>query len=465
MPASSSSTGGAKPDHLRSSIDRRAHSLGRPFRPLCHSRCLQRAIVEHQHDAPLRQHPQPGRDAFPGALDGSMTTTCRSRCITARSMSPSAARSRRRWRKTGCAPSSPPRRSISASTGAMSISSSMSARRRAPRGLPSASAAPTTAWTSPRRRSSCRPTVSRCMECQAALDANYIGAQDTPPVGRGALDVLAQHVLGMACAEPFDMLELYDEIISASPYADLSWETFERVVDFVATGGYALRTYERYATIRKTAEGRWRVSNPAVAQQYRLNIGTIVESADAECPAWCKQRRGRQDRPRRRRRWARSRNISSSRCRRAIPSSSPARCCASRASAKTSASPRRPFRSIRRSPPIMAASFRSRPISPSRCAAMLADPDRWRRLPDQVRDWLSLQNGQVDAAEARRDADRNLPARQPLLHGRLSLRGPARPPDARHAAHPPAGARRRQAARLRRHRLFARHLGPRGYGR
>ncbi|KQY24003.1 DNA ligase-associated DEXH box helicase [Rhizobium sp. Root482] len=116
------------------------------------------------------------------------------------------------------------------------------------------------------------------MECQAALDANYIGAQDTPPVGRGALDVLAQHVLGMACAAPFDPLVLYEEITSAAPYADLSWETFERVIDFVATGGYALRTYERYAKIRKTAEGLWRVSNPQIAQQYRLNVGTIVES-------------------------------------------------------------------------------------------------------------------------------------------------------------------------------------------
>ncbi|ASY61624.1 Helicase domain protein [Sinorhizobium sojae CCBAU 05684] len=116
------------------------------------------------------------------------------------------------------------------------------------------------------------------MECQAALDANYIGAQDTPPIGRGALDVLAQHVLGMACASPFDAVELHAEIASALPYRALSWETFERVVDLVATGGYALRTYERYARIRKTKEGLWRVSNPMVAQQYRLNVGTIVES-------------------------------------------------------------------------------------------------------------------------------------------------------------------------------------------
>ncbi|NLH79233.1 MAG: DNA ligase-associated DEXH box helicase, partial [Phyllobacteriaceae bacterium] len=53
--------------------------------------------------------------------------------------------------------------------------------------------------------------------------------------------------------------------------------SFDRVVDFVATGGYALRVYERYAKIRRTKDGLWRVSNPQVAQQWRLNVGTIVE--------------------------------------------------------------------------------------------------------------------------------------------------------------------------------------------
>src|SRR5690606_16060338 len=84
------------------------------------------------------------------------------------------------------------------------------------------------------------------MECQAALDANYVGAQDTPPVGDGSLDVLAQHVLGMACAAPFLADDLYEEVTSASPYAALPRQTFDRIVEFVATGGYALKTYERY---------------------------------------------------------------------------------------------------------------------------------------------------------------------------------------------------------------------------
>ncbi|MCW5714816.1 MAG: DNA ligase-associated DEXH box helicase [Bauldia sp.] len=116
------------------------------------------------------------------------------------------------------------------------------------------------------------------LECRAALDANYLGAQDTPPIRPGGLDVLAQHVLGMATAAPFTFEELFDEIRTASPYRDVDRETFERVVDFVATGGYALRSYERYAKIRKDKDGRWRVANPRIAQQYRLNVGTILEA-------------------------------------------------------------------------------------------------------------------------------------------------------------------------------------------
>lgn len=116
------------------------------------------------------------------------------------------------------------------------------------------------------------------LECQAALVASKAGAQDTPPLRDGALDVLAQHVLGCACAGPFDPAALFDEIRSAEPYRAMTRETFDRVVDFVATGGYALRTYERYARLKPDGEGRLRLSHPSFAQQYRLNVGTIVEA-------------------------------------------------------------------------------------------------------------------------------------------------------------------------------------------
>jgi ATP-dependent Lhr-like helicase len=116
------------------------------------------------------------------------------------------------------------------------------------------------------------------LECRAALDANYIGAQDTPPIRPGALDVLAQHVLGMACSSPFSAEALYREVTTAFPYRELARASFNRVIEFVATGGYALKSYERYAKIREGPDGLWRITHPWVAQQYRLNVGTIVEA-------------------------------------------------------------------------------------------------------------------------------------------------------------------------------------------
>jgi ATP-dependent helicase Lhr and Lhr-like helicase len=116
------------------------------------------------------------------------------------------------------------------------------------------------------------------MECQAALEAAEEGAQDTPPTRPGALDVLAQHILGMACAEPFDSERLYREVVSAAPYQGLTREGFDQVLAFVATGGYALSNYERYAKLKRTKDGLYRVAHPRIAQQYRLNVGTIVEA-------------------------------------------------------------------------------------------------------------------------------------------------------------------------------------------
>ncbi len=115
------------------------------------------------------------------------------------------------------------------------------------------------------------------LECRVAIDAVNENAQDTPPLRIGALDVLAQHVLGCACGEPFASDQLYGEVLTAAPYSGLARADFDDVVDFVATGGYALKTYERFARIKQDKKGRWRVTNPRVRQSYRLNVGTIVE--------------------------------------------------------------------------------------------------------------------------------------------------------------------------------------------
>jgi ATP-dependent Lhr-like helicase len=116
------------------------------------------------------------------------------------------------------------------------------------------------------------------LECQAALGAVADNAQDTPAARTGALDVLAQHILGRACGESFLSDELYAEVRAAAPYAGLARSDFDAAVDFVATGGYALKAYERFAKIRQGKDGRWRITHPRVAQRYRMNVGTIVEA-------------------------------------------------------------------------------------------------------------------------------------------------------------------------------------------
>lgn len=135
-------------------------------------------------------------------------------------------------------------------------------------------------WNEPSKAVLVPANCFEVLECQAALDANYIGAQDSPPISQGAIDVLAQHILGMACAYPFNDDELYQEIKTAEPYSSLKREIFDQTLEFVATGGYALKAYEQYAKIRPTKDGRWRVSNARIAQQYRLNMGTIIEAAE-----------------------------------------------------------------------------------------------------------------------------------------------------------------------------------------
>ncbi|MDP3854795.1 ligase-associated DNA damage response DEXH box helicase [Phenylobacterium sp.] len=117
------------------------------------------------------------------------------------------------------------------------------------------------------------------LECQAAREAIAESRFDGDAARVGALDVLAQHIMGCACSEPFDLLALYDELCCAGPYRDLTWEDFEQVVDFVSTGGYALKTYDRFRRIVKGLDGLWRVRNPQTAQRHRLNVGAILSPA------------------------------------------------------------------------------------------------------------------------------------------------------------------------------------------
>ncbi len=172
------------------------------------------------------------------------------------------------------------------------------------------------------------------LEAQAAYDAVTEGRRDDEVFRPGSLDVLAQYIMGRACAGPFAESVLLDEVRSAMPYSALDAAAFSRVLEFVATGGYALKAYDKFRKLvaeptkplpfrggvgvgavggvlgprvptplrlgitdaksrhpspePKATEGEregggfsarsWRLSHPKFAAQHRFNAGIIVDT-------------------------------------------------------------------------------------------------------------------------------------------------------------------------------------------
>ncbi len=116
------------------------------------------------------------------------------------------------------------------------------------------------------------------LEAQAALDAISEGKLDGEVFRDGGIDVLAQHIMACACAAPFDEATLLSEVQSSAPFAWIDAELFSRTIDFIATGGYALRAYEKFRRLVKAPDGLWRVTHPKFAAQHRMNAGIIVDT-------------------------------------------------------------------------------------------------------------------------------------------------------------------------------------------
>ncbi|MBA3055130.1 MAG: ligase-associated DNA damage response DEXH box helicase [Sphingomonadales bacterium] len=116
------------------------------------------------------------------------------------------------------------------------------------------------------------------LEAMAALEAVAEGRRDGEDFRPGGLDVLAQHVMARACAGPFDEAALHAEIRASTPYAWIDDAAWQRVLTFVATGGYALTAYDRFRRIVREKSGLWRLAHPEQAHRHRLNAGTIVDS-------------------------------------------------------------------------------------------------------------------------------------------------------------------------------------------
>ncbi len=113
------------------------------------------------------------------------------------------------------------------------------------------------------------------VECQAALEAVRAGDLDRSLAREAPLDLLCQHILATACAGPFAADALFAEVRTAQPYGALARADFDACLDFCATGGYALKAYDRWQRL-VLKDGLWQLRDPRAARAIRMNLGTIV---------------------------------------------------------------------------------------------------------------------------------------------------------------------------------------------
>jgi len=116
------------------------------------------------------------------------------------------------------------------------------------------------------------------VECVAALEAVRAHDLDGDPYGKGSRDVLCQHILITACAGPFAADNLYAQVITVGRYTGLSRSEFDDCLEFCATGGYALKGYDRWRRLLQTSDRKWQLRDPRTAQRIRMNIGTIQDT-------------------------------------------------------------------------------------------------------------------------------------------------------------------------------------------
>jgi ATP-dependent helicase Lhr and Lhr-like helicase len=125
-------------------------------------------------------------------------------------------------------------------------------------------------------RVTCVPTNAlELLEVAAARDGMRAGRIEARRPVERPLDVLAQHLVTVALGGGFVPDELLREVRGTEAYRDLRDDEWDWVLQFVSSGGDALKAYPEYARVT-AGEELWTVGNAWHARRHRQSIGTIV---------------------------------------------------------------------------------------------------------------------------------------------------------------------------------------------
>ena len=97
---------------------------------------------------------------------------------------------------------------------------------------------------------------------------------------RGALDVLAQHVVTLALTATMTAEDILAEVRTTHAYAELGATEWQWVLDFVQRGGASLTAYPQYhKVVAREDDGVLTVPSARLAQRHRMGIGTITSDS------------------------------------------------------------------------------------------------------------------------------------------------------------------------------------------
>lgn len=92
------------------------------------------------------------------------------------------------------------------------------------------------------------------------------------------LDVLAQHLVTLACGGGFDADAVYAQITATHAFAKLTSRQWQWTLDFISRGGAALHGYPEFRRVTRR-DGRWVIAGDDLARRHRRAIGTITSDA------------------------------------------------------------------------------------------------------------------------------------------------------------------------------------------
>ncbi len=128
-------------------------------------------------------------------------------------------------------------------------------------------------------RITCVPTNAlELVEIAAARQAITKGDIELRHPIINPLDVLSQHLITIAAGDGFSAEDMYREIKTTHAFSQLTRNDFERVLDFVTSGGPTLNAYPEYARLTRK-NGSYKVRSKEILKRHRMNIGTITSDA------------------------------------------------------------------------------------------------------------------------------------------------------------------------------------------